>query len=414
MRLWFTTEARSTPAASDTLTLNLKEFTEIVLIQNLEIAIEAFEISAAQAAVTAARVFENPELEIILPAFDRDDFNLMPRNIEFEIEVPLELGRKRTRRIQLARAELEATRAGFEDFLREFQSEIALLYVEVARQQRLLAQIQDTRRQFDQLLTVMQQLFDAGEISEIELIQTRLEARSFHAEYLDERAVFAELMQEVYVMMGAVPIQSIRFEDGLRARVPGKSLDELTLNAMQHRTDLVMADRNLAVNRAALRLAQSERIPTIGLIAGYHNEEGIRPMPGFRAVYAGVSVPLSFSSFNRGEVREARAFVDQGEVMVGQKRLAIGAEIDAAYKRLQFMDEKRTIFSESIIADAERVRDAILYSYQRGEASLLEVLEAQRTLNEIYVSYYDALSDYAEAIIALSAASGLWLLEFEP
>ncbi|MCC5926320.1 MAG: TolC family protein, partial [Bacteroidetes bacterium] len=137
-----------------------------------------------------------------------------------------------------------------------------------------------------------------------------------------------------------------------------------------------------------------------------------RPMPGFRAVYAGVTIPLSFSSFNRGEVREARAFLDQSQIQLSQQRVIVSNEVHAAYDKAKQMQLKRELFSESIVADAERVRDAILYSYQRGEASLLEVLEAQRTLNEVYTNYYDALSDYAESLITLSTASGQWLLEF--
>lgn len=135
-------------------------------------------------------------------------------------------------------------------------------------------------------------------------------------------------------------------------------------------------------------------------------------MPGFRAVYAGVTIPLSFSSFNRGEVREARAFLDQSQIQLSQQRVIVSNEVHAAYDKAKQMQLKRELFSESIVADAERVRDAILYSYQRGEASLLEVLEAQRTLNEVYTNYYDALSDYAESLITLSTASGQWLLEF--
>ncbi|MCH8523439.1 MAG: TolC family protein, partial [Balneolales bacterium] len=103
---------------------------------------------------------------------------------------------------------------------------------------------------------------------------------------------------------------------------------------------------------------------------------------------------------------------DQSQIQLSQQRVIVSNEVHAAYDKAKQMQLKRELFSESIVADAERVRDAILYSYQRGEASLLEVLEAQRTLNEVYTNYYDALSDYAESLITLSTASGQWLLEF--
>lgn len=400
-------------AEPDTLQFSLTEFMELVLLQNMEVAIEEFEITAAQAAITAARVFENPELEIILPMFDRDEYRLMPRNIEFELEIPLELGRKRARRIQLARAEFEATQAGYQDFLRSLRGEIATLYVDVARQQRVLEQMADSKAQLEQLLTVTQQLFEAGEISEIDVIQTRLETRNFQAEYLDELAEYTSMMMEVYVIMGGIPTSEIRFNDKLVALPPSADIADLTRDALTNRSDVRFSELQAGVSRAALRQARSERIPDISLIAGYHNEEGVRPMPGFRAIYAGVSIPLSFSSFNRGEVREAEAILNQSQLMVNQQRLIVSSEVDAAFKRLRHMEEKRSLFSESIVSDAQRVRDAVVYSYQRGEATLLEVLEAQRTLNEVFVNYYDALGDYAQAVIDLSTVSGRWLLQFE-
>lgn len=402
-----------TATDADTLHISLTEFMDLVLLQNLEIAIEEFEITASQAAITAARVFENPELEILLPMFDKDDYALMPRNIEFELEIPLELGRKRARRIQVARAEHEATQAGFQEFLRTLRGEIAILYVQVARQQRILEQMSDSKNQMEQLLTVTQQLFEAGEISEIEVIQTRLEARNFQAEYLDELAEFTSLMMDVYVMMGGIPTQEIRFRDRLIAMSPSVDVDELLSNAIVHRSDIIFAERMTGITRAQLRQARSQRIPDISLIAGYHNEEGVRPMPGFRSVYAGVSVPLSFTSFNRGEVREAEAWLNQSQLMLRHQQLVVSSEIDAALKQLIHMGQKRALFTESIIADAQRVRDAVVYNYQGGGATLLEVLEAQRTLNEVYVNYYDALSDYAMSVIELSVVSGRWLLGFE-
>lgn len=56
--------------------------------------------------------------------------------------------------------------------------------------------------------------------------------------------------------------------------------------------------------------------------------------------------------------------------------------------------------------------EGTLYSYQRGAATLLEVLDAQRTDNEVYLAYFDALSDHAHAVVALEQAAGIWDVTF--
>jgi cobalt-zinc-cadmium efflux system outer membrane protein len=49
-----------------------------------------------------------------------------------------------------------------------------------------------------------------------------------------------------------------------------------------------------------------------------------------------------------------------------------------------------------------------MYSYKRGQSSLLEVLNAQRTYNDVQHDYYGTLHDYAVALVELERAAGIW------
>jgi outer membrane protein TolC len=57
---------------------------------------------------------------------------------------------------------------------------------------------------------------------------------------------------------------------------------------------------------------------------------------------------------------------------------------------------------------ASDVLNGKIYSYQRGETSLLEVLNAQRTFNEIQSAYYEALFNRAAALVNLEKSAGIW------
>jgi hypothetical protein len=54
-----------------------------------------------------------------------------------------------------------------------------------------------------------------------------------------------------------------------------------------------------------------------------------------------------------------------------------------------------------MLKDADRVLEARLYAYQRGGATLLEVIDAQRTSAEVYLTYSQALVDHAKALVSL-------------
>jgi cobalt-zinc-cadmium efflux system outer membrane protein len=65
-----------------------------------------------------------------------------------------------------------------------------------------------------------------------------------------------------------------------------------------------------------------------------------------------------------------------------------------------------------LLENAQSVRKGKIYSYNRGETSLLEVLNAQRTYNDIQQSYYETLFNRAVALVALEKAAGIWDISF--
>ena len=60
------------------------------------------------------------------------------------------------------------------------------------------------------------------------------------------------------------------------------------------------------------------------------------------------------------------------------------------------------------MAEASAILEGKVYSYERGEVSLLEVLNAQRIYNEVKQIYYQVLYSYAASLIELDRAAGIW------
>lgn len=405
-------KAQDADPAKAHIELNFQEFLTAVLANNLDLAIERFDISAAEAAIIAARVFEDPELEVILPAFQRDDFGGMPRNIAFELEIPIETFGKRRYRIEGAKKEKEMAESVVEDFLRYLRTEAALLFSELLVNQLVRAQMNETLEQLEQLIEINQARIEVGEIGEIDLLQTRLEANKFQTEVFDLRTDFSRLNAELNLMMGAWQSDSLVFTGNLEVDGPVESLQALLEQTMANRPDIHFAQRQLEFSEIDVNLARAERLPDFSLIAGYHNEEAIKPSPRFGYMFAGFRIPLQFSGFNSGALQVSKVNREQARTILGAITLEAEIELREAYSRYQLLMAKRQVFTGEILSNAERVRDAALFSYQRGEISLLEVLEAQRTLNEIYLNYYETLGQYAETLVELSRASGVWLVEF--
>lgn len=388
------------------------EFFQTVLSNNLELIIERYEVSIAEAALAAARVFQDPELEIILPAFDNDEFSGFPRNIEFEMEVPVELFGKRRNRIRQARAEKYAAQAGLDDFLRYLRADAANTYLELLARQLMLERMNLNLEQLNQFLDVNRVLFEAGEIGEIDVLQTRVEVRLFQSELFDARIEFSELMGEVYFLMGGMTTDSLVFTGSIPSVAPVISYQDLLDRALESRSDVIAAKRRIEASEFATRLARAERLPDISFILGYHNAEAVKPRPGFAAAYAGLIIPLQFSGLNSGEFKMSLYELEQSKTELQAVTLNVETGLYTAWEKYRMMLQKRMLFTETILEDAEKVRDAIVFSYQQGDVSLLEVLEAQSTLNEVYINYYETLEQFAAALVQLSLESGEWFVEF--
>ena len=61
----------------------------------------------------------------------------------------------------------------------------------------------------------------------------------------------------------------------------------------------------------------------------------------------------------------------------------------------------------SFIADAQTILKNKIFGYKQGETGLLEVLDAQRTYNEVLLSFYDTLFRAMKAQIELDRAVGI-------
>ncbi len=224
-------------AQQETTYMGFDDFMQFVLANNLELMVEEYEVSAAEAVLLASRVWEDPELEVIFPPFEDDEFSEFPANIAFEMEIPVDFFGVRRSRVRQARAEKYAAEAGLEDFLRYLRADAAAMYVDMITKQRILERMEQNLGQLNQLTEVNQTLFENGEIGEVDVLQTRLEARNFEAELYDERAEFSYMLAEVYVLMGGIPADSIVFEGVIEMDPPMTSYEQLRQHALAQRPD---------------------------------------------------------------------------------------------------------------------------------------------------------------------------------
>jgi cobalt-zinc-cadmium efflux system outer membrane protein len=118
------------------------------------------------------------------------------------------------------------------------------------------------------------------------------------------------------------------------------------------------------------------------------------------------SVPLPVYNRNQGEIERARREQAQIEARIRSLEQEIAAEVANAYE--QYATAKTLL--ESIEADmleqARRVREVTEFSYRRGEATFVELLDAQRAFNETMQGLNEARAEYARSLFLIDSIRG--------
>jgi cobalt-zinc-cadmium efflux system outer membrane protein len=192
--------------------------------------------------------------------------------------------------------------------------------------------------------------------------------------------------------------------------------DSLVARALQKRSDVLSRQR--AVQAAGLRieLAQANLISDLGVSGSYsHTGTGTAGFvqPPDNTLGASLSINLPFSRWrHQGEIETARASRTQAELELRSAQIRVESEVRDAYSRYQASVSRLKLYQGGVLKEADRVLEARLYAYQRGGATLLEVIDAQKTSANIYLAYSQALADHANALVTLEEAAAIWDVAF--
>ena len=147
---------------------------------------------------------------------------------------------------------------------------------------------------------------------------------------------------------------------------------------------------------------------------GFLEPEHLSERPFFflkkRKVFS--SFEEQFSNRRNADLKIAEMSRSQAEIEYKQIENTIRTEVMQAYQHYQALQKQLRQFNHGMLDDAKSILEGIHYSYQRGESSILEVLNAQRTYNEMRIQYFQVQADNAAALIELERSAGIWDIDF--
>jgi len=171
--------------------------------------------------------------------------------------------------------------------------------------------------------------------------------------------------------------------------------------ALETRPDLKAAAE--AVEKAQtdhkLAVANGSTDPTFGVDMARNP-----PIP----LYLGVSVNIPLRIFDRNQGEKARTEIDiqHAQRTLDAARTQVFSDVDSAYFTMVSALNLLKPYRDEYLKTAVDVRDTMAFSYQRGQAALVDYLDAQRDYRAVRVAYLNLVGAYLTAEAQLSLAVG--------
>jgi outer membrane protein, heavy metal efflux system len=378
--------------------LSLEQAVALALRESPTVRAKQHEYRATQAQEITAGLRPNPTTSYTGDQLGSS--SVEPQHF-FALEQPIELGGKRGRRLDAARAASRVSAAELDDVRRQTVAQVKKAFTDALVAGATLALAGDNLRTLDELERLQRIRADKGDISELDLTRIQVQRFASERDAADARQAIdaARIALRAAVGLEAVtPDFTLSGELGFRD-VP---LDPVALRrrALDARPDLRAAEAARGRARAERELARANAWSDVTPRVAYER------IGGANTYGVGVSVPLRIFDRNQGEIARTRAEIDRADALREAAAVQVLADVDSALSQVAIQREKLLLLRDTYLPKAQRVRDTVEFAYRRGGVSLLDFLDAQRTYRETSLEHLRALGAYWAALYQLEAAAG--------
>ncbi len=314
---------------------------------------------------------------------------------------------KRNLRFQAAKEGTAVGLAQNADSERTLLFNLRTAFVGVLQAKAVLQLAHDNLDYYDKLLKISRDRYEAGDIAQIDLDRLELQRLQYES---DLQTAMVNLRTNKINLLAL--LDDRRTVDSFDVQGPFDfsedllALDEYRKDALDARPDLraaVLSVKQAETNNQ-LAVADGSTDPTIG-VWFTHNGSFNNP-DALNTLGASVSIPLRIFDRNQGEKLRTKIDMNRNEKLRQGVETQVYSDVDSAYATLSSNLTLLRPYKQKYLAEAVRVRDTILFSYQHGGASLLDFFNAESDYRTVELSYVNLVGSYLTAAAQLNQAVG--------
>ncbi|MBC3232848.1 MULTISPECIES: TolC family protein [Pseudomonas] len=376
--------------------LTLDAALQTAFANNPDLAAAQWEIGIAEGARQQAGLIPNP-----VASWDAEDTRRSTRTTTVKLSQTLELGGKRSARIDVASRAQDAAALTLAQRRNALRADVIDNYYGALRAQERLDLAQRSMNVAERGLAVANGRVTAGKTSPVEATRAQVQLSEMRLELNRAQIGLTDAYRRLATSTGSAvtDFQAVAGQNQLTPALPPVAH---LLARLEQTAELRLAELSILQNEASVGLEKAQRIPDLDVSIGSQYDASVRE----RVNLVGVSMPIPLFNRNQGNVLAATRRADQARDLRNAAELRLRTETRQALDLWQTANTEVRAFNQQILPAAQSAVDSATRGFEMGKFSFLDVLDAQRTLIAARTQYLTATAQATEAWVRIERIYG--------
>jgi cobalt-zinc-cadmium efflux system outer membrane protein len=345
-----------------------------------------FQIDARRGAVDAAGAVPNPTLEATV---GQGLARVGPGSrFEWSLALYMPLGwiAQRGSKVAAAEAEVGVAEAESRALRRDVLLQLRTLYWSLASEQARVASLEELEVQTSALAQTVNRRVEKGEIRPVDATRVEIELQKVTSELEGARTSLVARQSQLALWLGVPKGKSVVAVADRSALPAVMDLGDAIAKVRTAHPALAAARARSQSLAAEVDTEKTARVPDFSLRA-FTGHEFDR-----RTYGVGLAVDLPLWNWNSGRIAQAQAKLAAGRKQAEAMALELETTVIEAQAACRASVATAKRLKDNVVPRSEAAASTMERTYQLGEASLLEVIDARRTLLDVRRLYLSALA----------------------
>lgn len=391
--------------------LTLKEALSLALEKNGDILNAEKGIKLADAKILQAGRIANAEISL--------ETNEIPTSLKINntgelnlwFSQGLEFFGKRGLRIDAATQDKFIAEVKLTSLKTILASKIKTFYYNALLTKEIISNIEFNIQLLSDFLQQVTDKYRAGTSEYIDIIRTKVELTRLKNSLFETKRNHRVILNELKYLIGMDLTNDVALIDSLNYKIRKVEKDSLLQQLAQSSNFLKQIEYQSEKNKYNLELANKNKLPDFkfGIALQKRNVNGLGSYDQFIGLSFGLSLPMFYSPYPKGEIQEAETLIDISKIQREYFKKKIMQNISNSYYNLVFAQEQLNVFETSLLNDAEEELRTGINSYQNNKIDVLNLFDIYRTYRATKFEYLKTIYNNLVAEAELEASGELQL-----